>query len=250
MRHRPWFAFVLCLVAVAGPAAAGIIQPRVTDLAAKCEAGTLVLGPTRRVAFGTYNGTILLYESRNGQLVKVMQRYLWSPVLEMIAVDLDHDGQDEIVGHTMNARLFVLRAVDLGDIWNTPERRYQSIRTVAAGDVDDDGQIEILLIADDRLRIYNGLRDIIIWESQNTYTDTEMCVGNVDDDGGKPEIVFNRGRVLDAVFREVEWTYEPGFGNEIDLFDIDSDGMLEIIGVGADGLIRVFDVDERRVKID
>jgi hypothetical protein len=248
MRH-PWLVFALCSIAAAAPAAAGITQPRITDLAAKSEAGTLVLGPTRRVAFGTYNGTILLYESRNGQLVKVMQRYLWSPVLEMIAVDLDHDGQDEIVGHTMNARLFVLRAVDLGDVWNTPEQRYRSIRTVAAGDVDADGQVEIVLIADDRLRIYNGLRDVIEWESQNNYTDTELAIGDVDGDGAQ-EMVFNRGRVLDAVFREVEWTYEPGFGSEIDLFDIDSDGMLEIIGVGADGLIRVFDVDERRIKID
>jgi hypothetical protein len=247
MRH-PWLVFALSAIAAA-PAAAGITQPRITDLAAKCEAGTLVLGPTRRVAFGTYNGTILLYESRNGTLVKVMQRYLWSPVVEMIAVDLDHDGQDEIVGHTQNARLFVVRAVDLGDIWNTPEQRYRSIRTVAAGDVDADGQIEIVLIADDRLRIYNGLRDVIEWESQNTYTDTELAIGDVDGDGAQ-EMVFNRGRVLDAVFREVEWTYEPGFGNEIDLFDIDSDGMLEIIGVGSDGLIRVFDVDERRIKID
>src|SRR5262245_14395176 len=248
MRH-PWLVLALCSIAAAGPAAAGITQPRITDLAAKCEAGTLVLGPTRRVAFGTYNGTILLYESRNGQLVKVMQRYLWSPVLEMFAVDLDHDGQDEIVGHTMNARLFVLRALDLGDIWNTPEQRYRSIRTVAEGDVDADGQVEIVVIADDRLRIYNGLRDIIEWESQNTYTDTELAIGDVDGDGAL-EMVFNHGRVLDAVFREVEWTYEPGFGAEIDLFDIDSDGMLEIIGVGSDGLIRVFDVDERRIKID
>jgi len=48
----------------------------------------------------------------------------------------------------------------------------------------------------------------------------------------------------------VEWQYDAGFGSEIELFDIDGDGKLEILGFGSDQLLRIFDVDERRLKID
>jgi hypothetical protein len=246
-------AFVLVAaisVITASPVTASILEPRATDLAANFENATLVLGPTRRLAYGSQNGTLLLLESRDGTLVEVTKRYLWSPVLEMVAVDLDANGQDEIVGATQNGRLFVLRGTDLGDIWNTPENRFRSIRAVTAGDVDQTGQTEIVFIADEKLRIYQGMRDVLVWESTDTYTDNEIAIGDVDGDG-RPEIVLNTsGKVLDAAFREVEWTYDPGFGTEMELFDIDADGRLEIIAVGADGLLRVFDVDERRVKID
>lgn len=239
------------LGAAAEPVTASILQPRATDFAAKYESFTLVLGQTRRLAYGSQNGTLLLFESRDGRLVEVTKRYFWSPVLEMFAVDLDHDGEDEIVGYTQNARLFVLHGRDLSDVWNTPERRFNSIRTVTAGDVDEDGATEIVFIADDRLRIYSGMQDVAEWEStESTYQDTEIAIGNVDNDP-RAEIVLNlSGQVLDAQFRQVEWTYPQGFGTEMDLYDIDSDGRLEIIGIGNDGLLRVFDVDERRVRID
>lgn len=241
---------VLALAALAGGAVAGTLQPRAPDLAAKFESCALVLGPVRRLAYGTHNGTLLLKQTQNGVLVESQKRYLWSPVIELVAADLDGDGQDELIGFTQNARLFVLRGTDLQDIWNTTERRYTTIRALTAGDVDGDGRKEILVIADDALRIYSGLQDVVIWQSTEKYTDTEICLGDVDGDG-KAEIVLNlSGKVLDAAFRELKWEYQGGFGSEIELFDIDSDGKLEILGLGPDQLLRVFDVDERRVKID
>lgn len=231
-------------------ARAEILHPRATDIAARFENATLVLGPTRRVAYGAQNGTVSLLESRDGTLVEATRRYLWSPVVQMFGVDLDANGQDEIVGYTQDGRLFVLRGTDLGDIWNTPERRFRAIRAVAVGDVDQNGVPEIVFIADDRLRIYQGMRDALIWESTGPFTDNEIAIGDVDGDG-RAEIVLNlSGVVLDGGFRELEWTYDTGFGTDMELFDIDADGILEIISLGADGLLRIFDVDERRIKIN
>lgn len=225
------------------------LKPRATDLAAKYEPFTLVQGPQRRLVYGSYRGTLHLIESNQGRLVTALTRDLWSPVLQMLAADLDGNGQDEIVGFTQDSRLFILRGTDLTDIWATPDGRYRSISTLTVGDVDEDGEPEIVLIADGLLRIMTALRDVEEWKSSDSYSASEMALGDVDGDG-RDEIVLNSGLVLGAVFRDVKWTYEPGFGDTMDLFDIDSDGVLEIIGVAGDGLVRVFDVDERRLKLN
>jgi len=238
--------FTLYLMLGAVPAVAEL-HPRAPDFAAKYEAFTMILGPTRRIVYGTYRGTLHLMETRDGKLVEVVTRDLWSPVIKMLGVDLDGDGQDEIIGFTQNARLFVLRGNDLADIWNTQEGFFKQILSLTAADVDEDGQIELVMVADQRLRVYSGLRDTVEWISTRPFTDADIEIGDVDGDGNM-EIVLLSGLVLDTLFRQEEWRYDPGFGVEIDLFDIDSDGKLEIISVGADGLIRVFDVDERRVK--
>ena len=92
-------ALVLSMLTVAGAADAAILHPRATDFAAKYKPFTLVLGPVRRLAYATHNGTLMLVESRDGKLAEIQKRYiLESPVVEMLAVDLNGDGQDEIVG--------------------------------------------------------------------------------------------------------------------------------------------------------
>ncbi|MFQ5600386.1 MAG: FG-GAP repeat domain-containing protein [Candidatus Krumholzibacteriia bacterium] len=247
MLFRSFTWTMLALLAYGAPLLAGNLKPRATDFAAKYEPFTLVHGPQRRLVYGSYRGTLHLMESRQGELVTALSRDLWSPVIEMLAADLDADGQDEVVGYTQDSRLFVLRGTDLGDIWNTLEGRFQSILTLTVADVDDDGDPEILMIADGLLRIFSALEDIEEWKSSEEYVSTELAVGDVDGDG-HDEIVLNSGLVLGAVFRDVEWEYDAGFGTEMDLFDIDSDGIVEIVTMGGDGLIRVYDADERRLK--
>ena len=77
---------------------AGILHPRGPDLSAKYEPFTLINGPELRMVYGSYRGTLHLIENRNGTLVTTKSRELWSPVIEMLAVDLDADGQEEVVG--------------------------------------------------------------------------------------------------------------------------------------------------------
>ena len=116
----------LCLVLLATPQVLAYnLIPRATDFSAKYQAFTLVHGPQRRLVYATYTGTLHMLESRNNTLRTTMKRELWSPMKEMLAVDLDGDGQDEIVGFTRDNRLVVLRGTDLGDIWSTPEGRYK-----------------------------------------------------------------------------------------------------------------------------
>ena len=246
--HKQWLPWFL-LVGMGVPMVlrGDNLVPRAADFAAKYQPFTMVNGPQRRLLYGSYRGTLHLLESRDGKIVSVLTRELWSPVMRILTVDLDGDGQDEVVGYTQNSRLFVLRGRDLQDIWNTPEGRFKTISALTLADVDDDGETEIVFIADDLLRYYSSLQDVEEWKSQLNFSATQMAVGDVDGDGGK-DIVMNSGIVFGALFRDVKWTYAPGFGSRFDLYDIDEDGILEIVAEGGDGLVRVFDADERRLK--
>lgn len=244
-------AAVLLLLVTGDLARADLLQLRATDLAAKYEGCTLILGPTRRLVYAYHTGTLHLMESREGKLVEVRARDLWSIVLRFIAVDLDRDGQDEVIGYTKDARLFVLRGTDLSDVWNTPIGRYQTITALTVGDMDQDGELEIVIIADRLLRIFSSSRDQEEWKSTVEFLDTDMAIGDVDGDG-REDLVLNGGNVYDVFYRNLVWASGAagGFGADIDLFDIDGDGRLEIIGRGAEGLIRIWDVDERRMKFN
>jgi outer membrane protein assembly factor BamB len=230
-------------------ASATVLHPRADHFAARYEPFTIVLGHQRRLLYGSYRGTLHLLEGAQSKLVEKTTRDLWSPVVRMLAADLNGDGQEEVIGVTQDQRLFVLNGEDLSDIWNTPLRLFSSIKAITVGDVDGDGQADIIMVADDHLRFYSGMHNTEIWKSTETYTDTEIAFGDVTGDG-KAEIVLASGVVMGALFRDVIWKVSEGFGSKIDLFDIDNDGMLEIIGQGPDGLMRVFDVDERRVKFN
>ena len=245
--RQPFQIVSLLLVFVGVTARAGILEPRAPDLIARYEPFTLINGTQLRMVYGSHRGTLHLLENRSGSLVTVQSRDLWSPVLELLAVDLDGDEQDEVVGFTQNGRLFVLRGNDLQDVWNTIEDRFADITSITVADVDADGEQEIVLIADGLLRVFSAMSDIEEWKSSDEYSATRILVGDVDGDG-QDEIVLNTGHVLGAQFRDEEWTYDPGFGTRMDLFDIDSDGILEIVSIGGDGLVRVFDVDQRQLK--
>ena len=241
---------VLSLLLTAAPTVLAYnLIPRVTDFAAKYQAFTLIHGPQRRMVYATYTGTLHLMESNNNQLRTIRKRELWSPMKELLAADLDGDGQDELVGFTRDNRLLVMRGTDLGDIWITPEGRYRDLKALSIGDVDDDGEPELVFIADGYVRIFTALRDVEEWKSDAEFPRaTDIEIGDIDNDQVL-DIVFNSGLVVGAIFRDIKWTNDTPFGDEIDLFDIDHDGILEIIGVTG-GVVRIFDGDERRLKFD
>ena len=70
-----------------------------------------------------------------------------------------------------------------------------------------------------------------------------MEIADVDGDL-TDELILNDGYVIDTASLNIEWATD-GFGFPISLFDVDNDGILEILGqVG--GAITIWDVEERR----
>nr|MBC8423775.1 hypothetical protein [bacterium] len=67
------------------------------------------------------------------------------------------------------------------------------------------------------------------------------------DGDGTPEIVLNTGQVIDSRGGDVEWEDEA-FGARIELVDMDGDGIPEVLTESDGGVLKIYDIDNRREK--
>lgn len=112
----------------------------------------------------------------------------------------------------------------------------------ALEDIDLDGTTELVLtrigwMDDSRTAVYSFPNMDLEWDS-DTFGDRSMCIGDVDNDN-IPELVLPGGLVIDGITKNVDWNYGDGFGQELDLVDLDGDGSPEIIA-GIYDYIRAF----------
>ena len=201
--------------------------------------------------YGTQRGFLYFIERdrATGRLQTKRQREVWAPVKEVRVADATGDRRNELIVSTRRGDLFVINLDTLEDIWRTPENYFQSLESFTVAEVDGDGKPEIVLIADGRLVIMSGDKESEEFRSAEEYKARRVLVADVDADG-QPEIVLDSGQVLDARFRQLKWEFERPFGEVMDIFDIDGDGKLEIVGLDPLGDIQVIDGDERRVKFE
>lgn len=169
-------------------------------------------------------------------------------IQEIFVEDLDGRGGYDIIVRTQGGQAFVFDDT-YASRWSSVNEDFRRVNAMTIANLDLDPAYEILMVADNQILIYDG--DQFNREQQfvQVYANVlEVVVGNVDSDR-EQEVVLNNGRVLDAITMDPEWETQP-FGNMISLFDIDGDGIDEVIGYGRPGedTIRIFDVDERQEK--
>lgn len=118
-----------------------------------------------------------------------------------------------------------------------------SINEMLFADADNDSNRELVFCDENNILIYDA--DSFLQEVQIPYGANDCKVGNVDEDPAN-EIVLSSGIVieLDETDYEIEWEYLQGnFGYKIELSDIDSDNMEEIIGASSWYYVTAFDAD-------
>ena len=167
-------------------------------------------------------------------------------VQEVVTADLDGDGQDEIIAWTTSALVYVWSSVDRTLRFETLLNDFTNVHSLTTGNVDDDEPLEILVNADDHIYYLDGLTFNREWTSLQEYQATRMAVGDVDGDG-TPEIVLNTGQVIDSRGGDVEWEDEA-FGARIELVDMDGDGIPEVLTESDGGVLKIYDIDNRREK--
>jgi hypothetical protein len=164
---------------------------------------------------------------------------------EVLVADLQGDGfDDSLVCRTSNGKVYVWSLDGYGLIWESLPGEYTSIPCFTVANMDEDPANEIVLLADLRLIYIDGVTFNKQFSGINDYVATQIRCGDVDGDQ-RVEVVLNSGQVVDSVSGDIEWEDEPFF-EKIELFDIDGDGMPEILTEPLQGgALKVFDADYR-----
>lgn len=201
-----------------------------------------------RLFLGDVHGFLHVYERLGDAFEETwISEYYEGRIGGMVFTDINSDGLDEIVLYTESGRLYYIDLEDYTTIWENPQDEYESIRSMHVHNADDDAGEELILVADDRLVIYDGRLHFEQWRSEEHIEATDIVIGDVDGDDDA-EIVLNDGHIYDIRHLRLEWKYNQSLGVRMGLLDLDNDGIVEVIGEFGDRHLRIFDVDERRMK--
>ena len=160
-------------------------------------------------------------------------------------LDIEQDGILELIIATMDGRILIYRLDDYTNTWENIEDNFTSIEAFGLADVDRDPQVEFIVLANGTLYIIDSIDKSRQWISERKFQATELIVANVDKDEQK-EIILNTGIVLDSKFYVIDLEWDKPFGERISTFDINNDGVPEVIGEFSDYSLRIFDVYSQR----
>lgn len=196
-------------------------------------------------AYGDPYGLVRHIVTVDGKLHENWRSFPLGTIREVLTADLDNDGTQEIVTYTADSRLYVWTTKDYQLLFDSSAigEELGVIQALAIANVDTDDAKELILCSDHRIVYYDGVEYFREKEGRERIDATYMLIGDVDADGND-EIVTNDGHVIDTTTIIIEWSTES-FGYPIRLFDIDNDGVPEVVGE-RQGTVTFWDIAERR----
>jgi hypothetical protein len=119
------------------------------------------------------------------------------------------------------------------------------IEALALADLTGDAKKEIIICDHHNVCVYSG-NGTLEWDIADV-GGYDIVVGQMDEDVGL-EIVVTDGYVIDAATHMVQWSWPYGFGEKLEVGDIDFDGMEELVAAEDWDTIWTFDVDQQVPK--
>jgi hypothetical protein len=120
------------------------------------------------------------------------------------------------------------------------------VKAFNLADLDADGAIEIVLCTASDIFVYSVIGQFE-WSFHGAGGDS-FSVAQMDSDSAL-EIATTDGHVLDGSTRAIQWISSSGFGQHLQAFDIDDDGMAELIEANSNyDFVRAYDVELQSVK--
>ena len=170
---------------------------------------------------------------------------------KIAAGDRDGDGLQEIYvaeeAYVVHIPVHVLRSDTLEQIDEFAIPGGADVNDIAVGDVDGDGDQEIVAVRSAQTYVYDATALTLEWEATDK-GGTRVGLGEVDGDSDV-EIVVNgsTAHILNARLQMEEFTYAGGFGQDMAVGDVDVDGITEIAGLTSTG-VYVFEADTQTNK--
>ncbi|MBN1504933.1 MAG: hypothetical protein JW952_07725 [Candidatus Eisenbacteria bacterium] len=203
--------------------------------------------PRQYVAVGSARGYV--YVSRwmgFGYASTWSTFYLGAPVKKILADDIDANGVVDLVVLTSAGRMFVFDTSTRQLVWENTSNDFESVSEFLIDQLDPDRARELILCADSRLLVLDGERLQREYQSADEFRAEYMVIGDVDDDDEK-ELVLDSGFVINARTLNIEWQTDF-FGTRLTLFDVDDDGVPELVCESTGGALRMYDLDIRQEK--
>ena len=227
---------------------AGTLVSKIDSLSSKFPSFSLFPDPEKKgetaFVYADTKRIIHLYESDGGSLRERWKSFpLEGTVKSIFAQDLDRDGTYEVIAFTSAARIYVWGGKKFEWLWESVEEKFKSLSAMAIADVDRDPALEIVVVADNKIVYYDGVEFFREKEGRDFVEPASILIADVDGDQTM-EIVTNDGYVIDATTLNIEWATD-GFGYPISLFDLDGDGVPDVVGESG-GSLTFWNVADRR----
>lgn len=167
--------------------------------------------------------------------------------------DLDGDSRPEIIVGG-SKKVLVLDGVS-HRLVNEANIDFAVVRSIEIADMDNDGQLELCLLATGDFYSNIGVTYVydlstlnVEWQSVIAEYGTSMAVGYLDTDV-YPEIVTAKGYVYgyNGSGYVNKWLYSGGFGSLVDTGDTNGDGIEEIIGTIDWTMMRAYDLATKSI---
>lgn len=210
---------------------------------------------------GYEGGILLIIDAETNQLKwKSNSKFLyqvWTGLFNVAIVDIDNDGKNEILiaaGQTYTGEIWIIdgkeHTIKSSHLfWNENLSEFYAL---TVDDIDQDNQKELIVATSSSVYVIDPTDWSIKWEvsGSTNYTKPIVKTADINGDGQKEIIVCQQNiQVINSTDHSY-WTTSGAEYTNIDISDINEDGISDIVASTSDGHIVVMDGSSKSVIND